>query len=236
MADGLQDQRIVRGMTRQLEARRKRLAAGERPLGWKVGFGAPASLARFGLSNPLVGFLLQSGRVASGGVVPLAGWSKPVLEPEVAVYIGRDLDGNAGADEARAAIAALGPALELADVDKPPEDVETILAGNIFQRNVVLGPASSAHAGAKLAGLTGHVFRRGVEVQSTAELEANTGKIVDIVCHVARVLGAFGEKLAPGEIIIAGSVVAPLTVEPADHSFAFALEPIGRADVRLAHA
>jgi len=123
----------------------------------------------------------------------------------------------------------------LADVDKPPEDVETILAGNIFQRHVVLGPASPAHAGAKLAGLTGRVFRGG-EVQSTAELEANTGRIVDIVCHVARVLGAFGEKLRASEIIIAGSVVAPLMIEPGDHGFAFVLEPIGRAEVQLAQA
>lgn len=236
MAEGLQDQRIARGMTRQLEARRQRLAAGEQPLGWKVGFGAPASLAKFGLSNPLVGFLLQSGRVDSGGMVPLDGWTRPAIEPEIAVHIGRDLDGNAGVDEARAAIAALGPALELADVNTPPEDVETILAGNIFQRHVVLGPASTAHAGAKLAGLTGRVFRRGVEVQSTAELEANTGRIVDIVRHVAHVVGAFGEKLRAGEIIIAGSVVAPQIVEPGDHSFAFALEPIGRADVHIARA
>jgi len=234
--EGLQDQRIVRGMTRQLDARRKRLDAGERPLGWKVGFGAPASLAKFGLSRPLVGFLLQSGRVDSDGAVRLKGWTKPAIEPEIAVYIGRDLDGDASVDEARAAIAALGPALELADVDKPPEDVETILAGNIFQRHVVLGPASSAHAGAKLAGLTGRVFRRGVEVQSTAELEANTGRIVDIVCHVARVLAGLGEQLRAGEIIIAGSVVAPLIIEPADDSFAFALEPIGRAEVRIAQA
>ena len=236
MSDSLRDQRIVRGMTRQLEARRRRLAVGEKPLGWKVGFGAPAALARFGLSDPLVGFLLQSGRVESGGVVRLDGWTRPALEPEIVVYIGQDLDGNSGPDEVRAAVAALGPALELADVDKPPEDVETILAGNIFQRHVVLGPASTAHASAKLTGLTGRVFRRGVEVQSTAELEANTGRIVDIVYHVAHVLGAFGERLRAGEIIIAGSVVAPLIIESRDDSFAFALEPIGRADVRLAQA
>src|SRR5439155_12358815 len=36
-----EDPRVVRGMQAQLELRRRRLAAGDEPLGWKVGFGAP---------------------------------------------------------------------------------------------------------------------------------------------------------------------------------------------------
>ena len=36
------DPRVARGMQAQLELRRKRLAAGDAPLGGKVGFGAPA--------------------------------------------------------------------------------------------------------------------------------------------------------------------------------------------------
>jgi 2-keto-4-pentenoate hydratase len=37
-------------MRAQLELRRKRLAAGDAPLGWKVGFAAPAMLER--LTSP----------------------------------------------------------------------------------------------------------------------------------------------------------------------------------------
>src|SRR6266508_4470699 len=37
------------------------------------------------------------------------------------------------------AIASIGPAIELADVDFPPDDVEMILAGNIYNRYVILG-------------------------------------------------------------------------------------------------
>ena len=40
---------IQKGMPVQLEKRRARIAAGERPLGWKVGLGAPASLQKLGL-------------------------------------------------------------------------------------------------------------------------------------------------------------------------------------------
>ena len=100
------DPRIVRGMTAQLALRRQRLDAGDKPLGWKVGFGAPAILERFKISGPLVGFLTQNARVAPGGTVSLAGWVKPIAEPEVAVHIGRDV--AAGADHATAAAAIAG--------------------------------------------------------------------------------------------------------------------------------
>ena len=41
-----EDARVIRGMRAQLELRRKRLAAGDAPLGWKVGFAAPAETSR----------------------------------------------------------------------------------------------------------------------------------------------------------------------------------------------
>jgi len=61
-----EDARVIRGMRAQLELRRKRLAAGDAPLGWKVGFAAPAMLERLGITGPLVGFLTRNARVQSG--------------------------------------------------------------------------------------------------------------------------------------------------------------------------
>src|ERR1700760_1730463 len=127
-------------MRAQLEERRARLAGGDAPLGWKVGFGAPAALERYALSGPLVGFLLRSALVQSGDTVSLRGWAKPVAEPEIAVYLGADIPAGASATDAAAAVAALGPAIELADVDAPPNEVDSILMRNIYQRRVVLGP------------------------------------------------------------------------------------------------
>src|SRR5688500_14653626 len=60
MSQAWNDPRIAKGMPVQLAARAKRIAAGERPLGWKVGFGAPAALAKFGLGGPLVGYLMEA--------------------------------------------------------------------------------------------------------------------------------------------------------------------------------
>ena len=57
---------IKKGMTAQLAKRRARIAAGEKPLGWKVGLGAPAAMQRLGLEAPLVGFLMQRALLLSG--------------------------------------------------------------------------------------------------------------------------------------------------------------------------
>src|SRR5689334_25424705 len=110
------DPRIVRGMTAQFALQRQRLEAGDKLLGWKVGFGAPAQLKQFNISGPLVGFLTQNARVTPGDTVSLAGWTKPVAEPEVAVHIGRDVAAGATPHAAAAAIAGISPAIELADL------------------------------------------------------------------------------------------------------------------------
>jgi 2-keto-4-pentenoate hydratase len=56
---------------------------------------------------------------------------------------------------------------------------------------------------------------------------------VDIVRHVADVLAAFGERLRGGEIIITGSVVAPLVIAPDEDSIAFEVDPVGRVGVHF---
>jgi 2-keto-4-pentenoate hydratase len=228
-----EDLRVVRGMQAQFETRRKRLEAGDQPLGWKVGFGAPAMLQLLNISAPLVGFLTRNARVQSGGSVSFAGWSKPVLEPEIAVHIGRDLRAGADEETARAAIAGISPAIEIVDLTAPPEDPERILSGNIYQRYVMLDGASSARAGAAAEGLTCRIVRRGVESARTTDPQANTGEWVGIVRHVADVLGAFGERLRAGEIIITGSVVPPLTIEPDEDAITFEVDPIGGITVRF---
>lgn len=232
----LDDPRIARGMTTQLADRSKKLAAGEKPLGWKVGFGSSAAMERLTIKTPLVGFLLAGGRVVDGATVSLTGWSKAMVEPEIAVHMGKDLAGGADEATARAAIAALGPSFELIDMHMPPADPEAVLACNIYQRGVVVGTPDTAHAGAKLGGLSARIFRRGTEMATVANdaLEANTGKVIDNVRQVADTLAANGETLRAGEVIIIGSLVPPIAVDGPGDEIGFELAPIGRVTVRFA--
>lgn len=232
MSRAWDDPRIRGGMTAQLDRRQERLDAGESPLGWKVGFGAPAALERLAIEAPLVGFLTTGALLESGAMVSIAGWVTPVAEPEVAVHMGRDLPGGADLDTVRAAIAGVGPAIELADVDPPPDDVAVILAGNIYHRHVILGPPDPGRAGGRLDGLVARVSQNGAEVATTSDLEELPGELIGIVRHVADVLAACGEGLRAGEIIIGGSVVPPLPVAPSDE-VVFELDPLPALSVRL---
>lgn len=224
---------IKKGMLAQLAKRRARIAAGERPLGWKLGLGSPATLQKLGLQTPQVGYLMQRALLLSGSTVSLQGWKKPVAEPEIGLRMMRDLPGGATADDALAAIKDIFPALELVDFDPPPapDILDKILEDDIYQRHVVL--CGNTRAGAATSGLTSRLFRRGKEAASTADLEAQTGKLPGIVAHVASTLAAFGEKLSAGDVIIAGSIVPPVAIEADETDIAHALEPIGEVSLNF---
>ena len=229
----IDDPRILRGMAVQLGRWRERLDAGEQPLGWKVGFGAPAAMQKFAIKAPLIGFLTDQALVATGATVSLAGWSKPVAEPEIAVHMGRNLPAGADRDTVKAAIAGLGPAIELADVDRPPDDVEHILAGNIYQRSVIVGPCDASRAGGMVDGLHSRISRNGRAFAQTSDPQALTGELLGIVRHVADTLAALGQTLRAGQIIITGSIVPPLWVE-AGEEIVFKLDPVGSVSIRFA--
>ena len=231
------DARILAGMKAQLGLRATRVAAGSKRLGWKAGFGAPAALKAFGLAGPLVGFMLAEARVTSGDAVSISGWTKPVAEPEIAVYIGTDLADGSDPKAVVGAIAGIGPAIELADLNPPPDDVTKILAGNIFHRRVILGRCDTSRAGARIEGLSGRVTRDGVvgAPVSGDALEANTGRVLDVVGYIASTLAACGEQLRSGDVVICGSVVPPLFLEAGDTALAFALEGAGEVSVRFSH-
>jgi 2-keto-4-pentenoate hydratase len=227
------DPRIARGMEKQLAVRRARIAAGEKPLGWKVGLGAPPAMERLKIRGPLVGFMMQRSLLPDGCTASLAGWHQPIAEPEVAVYMGADLPGGADRTATAAAIAALGPAIELVDLNPPPNDVEAALAGNIYHRHVILGERDTSRAGAKVEELSGHVFRRGALAAKQDNVQALIGEMIGIVQHVAGTLAAYGEKLSAGDVIITGSIVPAPMIEPDETEFAYALEPVGRLSVRF---
>jgi len=204
---------LARGMAEQLALRSGRLQTGDTALGWKLGFCAPAALNKLGLQFPLLGFLTGNARLASNAEVALDTFTRAGAEPEIAVHMGSDLGADAEEDAVREAIAGLGPAIEVIDLSFPADDVERILAGNIYQRHVILGPVDAAREGAKLDGLSAQVFMNDELVAETTELEANTGSIVGLIRGVADHLAALGLKLSAGDVVITGTIVPALLVE-----------------------
>jgi 2-keto-4-pentenoate hydratase len=191
-------------------------------IGWKLAFGAPERLEQFSLDGPLVGFLPESNVWASGATVSCRGWVNPVAEPEIAVYLDRDVKDPERVGES---ISGLGAAIELADVDSPPEDIGKVLEGNIFHRAVVLGGRDNSRIGGSVEGMDARIQRNGSSIASPENLEALTGGLVSILGHVAGLLQAAGERLRAGDVVIAGSIVPPISVRPGDE-ITFELVPL----------
>jgi 2-keto-4-pentenoate hydratase len=187
-------------------------------------------LQSLNIDAPLIGFLTSSTLLSPGAAVSVAGWAKAIAEPEIAVYMGEDLSGDVDRDTARAAVAAIGPAIELADVIFTPNDVEEILVSNIFNRHIILGEKDSSRAGLVLDGLVSNIYKGDEQIAETSDPQANTGDLVDIVRHLASLLPRFGEGLRAGDLIITGSVVPPISIVGTEN-IRYSLDPMGTVSI-----
>lgn len=227
-----EDPRVTAGLDQQKQLRASMLARGATAIGWKVGFGAPSALELMQITEPLLGFLTNETVSESGAEVDRSRWQNAFIEFEVAVYMGADLGAGATNSEAEAAVAAVGAAFELADIDSPvtPENVEGVVGGNIFHKSVILGEPDRGRAGLDISALSAHIRHRDgttgsvVDLPPVSDLQANTGNYARIVSTVASTLDSIGLELRAGDVIITGSVVPPLALS-GPGTFTFTLDP-----------
>jgi 2-keto-4-pentenoate hydratase len=226
------DLRVVSGMAAQMSMRRAQLSSGGRHLGWKVGFSSRAAKDRMSISAPLFGFMTDRSLLTSTSTVDIAGWIRAVLEPEVAVHLGSNVPAGADEAEVSAAISGLGAAVELADFDPDVQDVEGILACDIFHRHVLLGPVDRSRAGGSIAGIEARVFRDGEKVAGAAGPPGFPAETVVILQALAEALEANGEALRGGDVVITGSLVPPVKVSGGQVMRA-EISPLGVIEVRF---
>ncbi len=205
---------LSRGMRLLLARRAADVAGGAAPVGWKIGFNAPAVQQHFGLSEPVVGYLIDTRVSPDGATVHVDGWTAPAVEVEVAIRVGD-----------RGEVAGLAPALELVDLDLPFDDLEAILAGNVFQRGVVFGE--------EVPGVDPWEVRVAVTRDDDTVAEgALSEDPATTVAFVRAFLAAHGAALEVGDRIIAGSMIAPLAVAPGD-ALDVTFGPLGRLGVSV---
>jgi 2-keto-4-pentenoate hydratase len=219
------DPRVAAGLERQLVSWRALVEGGTGRVGWKIGLNAPPVMEQLELRHPVIGFLTGATVVESGGSHSLAGAAKPLVEAEVAIELRRNVETDAEVDEALAAIQSLGPALELVDIPSPPDDVETVVAGNIFHRAVAFGPHRQDAA---VSGLEARLQVNGEE----RERGPGAVDLAETIRLVADLLGAAGERLQAGDRIIAGALTTPVEVSPGDE-VALELGQLGRVELSL---
>jgi 2-oxo-3-hexenedioate decarboxylase len=199
---------VLDGLREQLASRRAELQGGARRVGWKIGLNVPAIQETLGIDSEVIGHLTSASLIEPGGEFSAAGAVRLVAEPEVAVEIGEG-----------GTIIGYAPAIELADIDRDFDDVQAIVAGNIFHRAVVLGRSRPAVA----ARVTGSIADQPIDA------EPELDRLVQLT---AGLLEEVGESLQPGDRIITGSLVTPLPASPGD-SLSLELEHLGSVSVSI---
>jgi 2-keto-4-pentenoate hydratase len=207
---------VERGTEALLMRRREILAQGAEPVGWKVGFNVPSTQERLGIDAPLAGFLTTDSLLEDGSSWSIEDGGEVIVESEVALEVGAD----------SRSIAALFPALELADEPDLDLEIEQILAGNIFHRAVAFGPRVEA----KKPGAA-RILVNGEE-QHTVPAADTVERLEAMVEAVAARLEAAGEELRPGDRIITG-IIAPPHQARAGDTVRLELEELGGVELRF---
>jgi 2-keto-4-pentenoate hydratase len=207
---------VERGTAALLTRRREILAQGADPIGWKIGFNVPATQERLGIDAPLAGFLTSDTLLEDGATWSIEGEGEVIVESEVALEVGSD----------GRSIAALFPALELADEPDLDLEIEQILAGNIFHRAVAFGPRVETQEPGAARILVNGEERHTVPAERTGE------RLRAMVEAVAARLDAAGEQLRAGDRIITGIIAPPHEPEPGD-TVRLELEELGGVELRF---
>jgi 2-keto-4-pentenoate hydratase len=202
---------------------RRKLAAGARVRGHKVGLSSPVMQQMMGVDEPDYGHLLDTMVLAQGASVPAAAYCYPRIEVEIGYVLGASLPG-AGCTEADvlAATQYIVPSLELIDSrirDWRIKLADTI-ADNASSAGVILGdarrtPAELAAAGVDLANIDA-VLYQGQDEIARGNTSAVLGNPTACVAWLARKVADFGVRLEAGHLILPGSCTRAIDARPGD--------------------
>jgi 2-keto-4-pentenoate hydratase len=193
----------------------RRVAAGERHIGWKVGLTAKVIQEQFGFHEPVFGCILETR--PSGHIYGATELIKPGFETEICMRLGRDFDGPASIDEVRRGIEAIHPSFEIIETRGDfVNQIAVALADNAQQHSIVLGDPRPL-GNLDLERVEAQVFLNGQEVASGLGA-AVLGNPLESVAWLAGKLGAYGRKLRAGDVVMTGSFVRQFPLAPGDRA------------------
>jgi 2-oxopent-4-enoate hydratase len=196
----------------------RRVAAGARVGGRKVGLTSRSMQEMLGVDEPDFGVLLDDMFVEDGDEVDLGEMLQPRIEAELAFVMETDLAGP-GVTTANAlgAIAGMLPAVEIVDsriADWRIKLVDTV-ADNASSGRVVIGGRIRKVTNIDLR-LVGVVVSRNGEMIDTGAGAAILGNPARCVAWLANKLGSLGASLKAGDVVLPGAVHRMVPVRPGD--------------------
>ena len=189
----------------------RRLERGELMVGVKMGFTSEAKMIQMGLKDQIWGRLTDAMQAPAGSTLNRARFIHPRVEPEVAVRLAAPLSGEVNLATARAAIAAVAPALEIIDsrYDNFKFALPDVVADNASSSAFVVGewlPADTPIGNVAMEmAVDGEMVERG---SSAAIL----GDPLRSLVAAARLAGAAGLTLQAGWIVLLGGATAAAAI------------------------
>jgi 2-oxo-3-hexenedioate decarboxylase len=193
-----------------------RLKAGDRVIGAKLGMTSRVKRNMLGVDEPVSGWLTAGMVLPHGQRLPLEQLIHPLAEPEIAIMLGRELDGPATVTSVLSATEAVFAAIEV--IDSRFEDFRyrrpDVIADNVGAARVVLGPRACPVADLDDLRLIGCVFRSRGEVIGTAAGAEVMGHPAAAVAWLVNALAARGQHVPAGSIVLTGGLTAPAALRP----------------------
>jgi 2-keto-4-pentenoate hydratase len=207
---------------------RRKISAGARVRGHKVGLSSPVMQQMMGVDEPDYGHLLDWMVLDASRPVPAGGYCYPRIEVEIGYVLGAPLPG-AGCTEqdVLAATEYIVPSLELIDsrITNWQIKLPDTIADNASSAGVILGqarrtPAELAASGIDLANIDAVLYEGsggptgGKREVARGNTSAVLGNPTWCVAWLARKVASFGVKLEAGHLIIPGSCTRAIDATP----------------------
>jgi 2-oxo-hept-3-ene-1,7-dioate hydratase len=188
------------------EVARRRIAAGAKLIGHKVGLTSKAMQRSSQIDEPDYGHLLDDMMIADGAKVPHENYCRPRVEIELAFILGKPLKGpGVGLPEVLRATEYVVPAIEIVDARvQDPRRIFDTIADNGAAAGIVIGGRPIGPMDVDLRWVSGIMYCNS-EIEETGVAAGVLGHPALGVAWLANKLGQHGVALEPGHLVLAGS-------------------------------
>ena len=202
----------------QAEILRRKLSRGRRLAGLKAGLTSHAKMKQMGVASPVFGFMTDDYAVPDGGECPMSGLIHPKVEPEIA-FVTRTVLRGPGCHLAAvlAAIDFVIPGIEVIDSRYRDFkfDLKSVVADNTSAARFVVGGQPMRIAGVDLRTVGVVLEKNGVPV-ATGAGAAVLGHPAAALAMLANHLGARGQEIPAGTLILSGGITEAVSVSAGD--------------------
>jgi 2-keto-4-pentenoate hydratase len=193
----------------------RRLAAGARVVGRKIGLTSPAVQAQLGVDQPDFGYLFDDMDVSTAGPVPAGHLLQPKIEAEIAFLLGADLvEGDLGPEQVRSAVASATAALEIVDSRVADWDITfgDTVADNASSGLFVLAGESVSLADFEPVEATMQLWLDDEPVSQGKGSDCLGDPLVALA-WLARTARDLGDPLRAGQVVLSGAL-GPMVATP----------------------